>query len=89
MNNCKKKMLDTVSTLKKCTKTRETEAPETKLTKMLSHSTFSDFYKTEQKRNYFGHSASQSELSGWMRGEPKNSQLNNLKEALRASYLRG
>jgi hypothetical protein len=62
-------MLDTVSTLKKCTKvSKESEAPESKLTKMLCHSTFNDFYKSEQKRNYLGHSASQSELTGWMRG---------------------
>jgi hypothetical protein len=89
MNNCKKTMLDTVSALKKTTKAKNEQVSESKLSKMLSHSTFSDFYKTEQKRNYFGHSASQAELSGWMKGEPKELRLNELKEMLRATYLRG
>lgn len=47
MNNCKKKMMDSVSSLKKTVKTKEEVSPPTsKLSKMLSHSTFSDFYKT-------------------------------------------
>jgi hypothetical protein len=28
-------------------------------------------------------------LSGWMKGEPKELRLNELKEMLRATYLRG
>lgn len=69
MANCKKKMFESVTTLKKSTKQiRNIEASESKLTKMMSHSTFSDFYKTEQQRNYLGHSASQSEMASWMRG---------------------
>lgn len=61
MNNCKKKMMDSVSALKKTAKSKEEALPPTsKLGKMLSHSTFSDFYKTEQRRNYLGHSASQA-----------------------------
>lgn len=80
MNNCKKKMMDSVSALKKTAKTKEDALPPaTKLSKMLSHSTFSDFYKTEQRRNYLGHSASQTELSGLMRAESKNGRLNDLK----------
>lgn len=47
MNNCKKKMMDSVTAFKKTAKiNEETLPPTSKLTKMLSHSTFSDFYKT-------------------------------------------
>lgn len=47
MNNCKKKMMDSVSCLKKTVKAKEdASTPASKLCKMLSHSTFSDFYKT-------------------------------------------
>ena len=60
MENCKKKMIDVTSTLKRAKRNKEPVQLVKNCSQILSKSTFSEFYKTEQKKSYIGHRNSQS-----------------------------
>jgi hypothetical protein len=60
MENCKKKMIDVTSALKKAKRNKETVQMVKNCSQTLSNSTFNEFYKSEQKKSYVSHRNSQS-----------------------------